>query len=338
MSVAKVRTPRGAWVHAALQALAAGGPDAVRVETLAVSLGVSKGGFYWHFADRQALLEEMLDTWEKTGTEDIIARRASRRALQVTQVQQGGAQPAEIAGRDGFGAVITVQFQAVGEEARRLLVAGRVHLDGAEHEEGLGAAAGIAQGGVQAQRLGREHPGPLPVLVEGDSIGRYPPDTETTVYFCTVEALQNIVKYAGASQAAIRLACPDGSLQFTITDDGAGFDTTQARHGSGLQGMADRLAALGGTLDIHSQPGHGTTLSCQLAQDLVARIERRALSCRIQGARRVVASSAGRAASVSAETSHAIAPGVSAETRAYARDRASRSGQGLGSWCASLCM
>jgi len=75
--VAKVRTPRGAWVHAALQALAAGGPDAVRVEALAVSLGVSKGGFYWHFADRQALLEEMLDTWEKTGTEDIIARVAS---------------------------------------------------------------------------------------------------------------------------------------------------------------------------------------------------------------------------------------------------------------------
>jgi AcrR family transcriptional regulator len=74
MSVAKVRTPRGAWVHAALQALAAGGPDAVRVEVLAMSLGVSKGGFYWHFADRQALLEEMLDTWEKTGTEDIIAR------------------------------------------------------------------------------------------------------------------------------------------------------------------------------------------------------------------------------------------------------------------------
>lgn len=75
--MAKVRTPRGAWVHAALQALAAGGPDAVRVETLAVSLGVSKGGFYWHFADRQALLEEMLDTWEKTGTEDIISRVAS---------------------------------------------------------------------------------------------------------------------------------------------------------------------------------------------------------------------------------------------------------------------
>jgi AcrR family transcriptional regulator len=71
-AVAKVRTPRGDWIGAALRALAAGGPDAVRVEALAVALGVSKGGFYWHFSGRQALLEEMLDSWEKTGTEDII--------------------------------------------------------------------------------------------------------------------------------------------------------------------------------------------------------------------------------------------------------------------------
>jgi AcrR family transcriptional regulator len=73
MPVANLRTPRGAWIDAALRALAEGGPDAIRVEALAVSLGVSKGGFYWHFADRQALLEEMLDTWEKAGTEDVIA-------------------------------------------------------------------------------------------------------------------------------------------------------------------------------------------------------------------------------------------------------------------------
>ena len=105
--MAKVRTPRGAWVHAALQALAAGGPDAVRVETLAVSLGVSKGGFYWHFADRQALLEEMLDTWEKTGTEDIIARVASypgdaraqlRKLFDITSSPEGLA--VELAVRD----------------------------------------------------------------------------------------------------------------------------------------------------------------------------------------------------------------------------------------------
>jgi AcrR family transcriptional regulator len=88
MLVANVRTPRGAWVDAARQAMAAGGPDAVRVEALAVRLGVSKGGFYWHFTDRQALLEEMLDTWEKAGTEDIIARIDSQPADPRAKLQQ----------------------------------------------------------------------------------------------------------------------------------------------------------------------------------------------------------------------------------------------------------
>ena len=101
-------------------------------------------------------------------------------------------------------------------------------------------------------------------MIEADSLGRYPQDAETTVYFCILEALQNITKYAGASQATVSLACSDSSLQFTITDDGAGFDTATAQHGTGLQGMADRLAALGGTLRIHSQPGHGTTLTGRL--------------------------------------------------------------------------
>lgn len=63
--MAVTRTPRQRWVEEGLQALAAGGPDAVRVEPLAKSLGVSKGGFYWHFEDRQALLDEMLDAWER---------------------------------------------------------------------------------------------------------------------------------------------------------------------------------------------------------------------------------------------------------------------------------
>ncbi len=74
MRVAKLQTPRSAWIDAALRALAAGGPDAVRVEALAASLGVTKGGFYWHFKDRAALLEEMLDSWEQAGTEAVIER------------------------------------------------------------------------------------------------------------------------------------------------------------------------------------------------------------------------------------------------------------------------
>lgn len=69
---ARTRTPRTGWIDEALRALAAGGPDAVRIEPLAQSLGVSKGGFYWHFDDRPALLEEMLDTWERRVTDQVI--------------------------------------------------------------------------------------------------------------------------------------------------------------------------------------------------------------------------------------------------------------------------
>ncbi|HEV2791423.1 MAG TPA: helix-turn-helix domain-containing protein [Solirubrobacterales bacterium] len=69
---AATRTPRGRWVEEGLRALAAGGPDAVRVEALAQALGVTKGGFYWHFENRRALLEEMLDRWERESVAEAI--------------------------------------------------------------------------------------------------------------------------------------------------------------------------------------------------------------------------------------------------------------------------
>jgi len=72
--MALTRTPRSSWIDEGLRALAAGGPDAVRIETLARALGVTKGGFYWHFDDRRALLEEMLDTWERVGVDEVIER------------------------------------------------------------------------------------------------------------------------------------------------------------------------------------------------------------------------------------------------------------------------
>ena len=78
--MAKVRTPRAAWVDAALQAVAANGPDGVRVEAIAEALGVSKGGFYWHFTDRQALLEEMLERWETVMVDEVIAQVESQPA------------------------------------------------------------------------------------------------------------------------------------------------------------------------------------------------------------------------------------------------------------------
>jgi AcrR family transcriptional regulator len=72
--MAITRTPRDGWIEEGLQALALGGPDAVRVEALAQGLGVTKGGFYWHFDDRRALLEEMLDAWERLSVDQVIER------------------------------------------------------------------------------------------------------------------------------------------------------------------------------------------------------------------------------------------------------------------------
>jgi AcrR family transcriptional regulator len=72
--VAQTRTPKSAWIDAGLQALAAGGPDAVRVELIAHALGVTRGGFYWHFSSRQAFLEELLDTWEHRSTDEALER------------------------------------------------------------------------------------------------------------------------------------------------------------------------------------------------------------------------------------------------------------------------
>lgn len=72
--MALTRTPRRKWIDEGLRALAAGGPGAVRIEPLAEALGVTKGGFYWHFDDRPALLDEMLDAWERASIDEVIER------------------------------------------------------------------------------------------------------------------------------------------------------------------------------------------------------------------------------------------------------------------------
>jgi AcrR family transcriptional regulator len=76
--VAALKTPPEAWVEAAFEALASGGPDAVRVEALAATLGVSKGGFYWHFANRNDLLDRVLIAWEQAVVDTVIEAVDSR--------------------------------------------------------------------------------------------------------------------------------------------------------------------------------------------------------------------------------------------------------------------
>ncbi|TMK96815.1 MAG: GAF domain-containing sensor histidine kinase [Actinobacteria bacterium] len=94
----------------------------------------------------------------------------------------------------------------------------------------------------------------VPVEVEADGVGRYPQDAEAAVYFCTLEALQNVAKYAAATKVTVRLQPDADGLAFEVTDDGKGFDAEHTPLGSGLQNMADRLAALSGTLEVRSQP------------------------------------------------------------------------------------
>jgi signal transduction histidine kinase len=84
------------------------------------------------------------------------------------------------------------------------------------------------------------------------------------VYFCCLEALQNTAKYAHATQIRICLRAQNGTLGFTVSDDGAGYDARRTPLGSGLRNMADRLAALGGRLEVQSAPGQGTAITGHL--------------------------------------------------------------------------
>jgi len=109
----------------------------------------------------------------------------------------------------------------------------------------------------------------LPVTIEAEGIGRYSQDTEAALYFCILEALQNIQKYAQASSATVRLREDGDQLSVEVADDGRGFDVSTSLRGNGLTNMEDRLDALGGTLQIASSPGGGTTLRATVLLDPV---------------------------------------------------------------------
>ena len=100
----------------------------------------------------------------------------------------------------------------------------------------------------------------VPVTVEADRVERYPQDIEATVYFCVLEALQNVQKYASASAVVVRLRDGAGALHFEVADDGRGFDTATVRKGAGLTNMSDRVDALAGSVEVTSRAGGGTRI------------------------------------------------------------------------------
>jgi signal transduction histidine kinase len=119
----------------------------------------------------------------------------------------------------------------------------------------------LADQGLSAALESQARKSPVPVTVETDGVERYTQDVEAAIYFCALEALNNLAKYANASRARVALSQTNGTLTFAVADDGVGFAVGErTSSGTGLQGMADRLDAIGGALEIRSAPGEGTTV------------------------------------------------------------------------------
>jgi signal transduction histidine kinase len=122
----------------------------------------------------------------------------------------------------------------------------------------------LADQGLAAALEAQARKATLPVDVRTEGVGRYPQEVEAAVYFCCLEALQNVQKYARASTAAVRLSSANGFLNFVVEDDGTGFDPNTTKRGSGLTNMFDRVDALGGRVELVSEGGAGTVVTGQI--------------------------------------------------------------------------
>jgi signal transduction histidine kinase len=118
----------------------------------------------------------------------------------------------------------------------------------------------LADKGLVAALEAQARKAMLPVTIAPDGVDRYPQEVEAAVYFSILEALQNVAKYANAPNVSIALEYADDRLTFEVRDDGRGFDAEARAYGTGLQGIADRLTALDGSLEIRSAVGHGTAV------------------------------------------------------------------------------
>jgi signal transduction histidine kinase len=118
----------------------------------------------------------------------------------------------------------------------------------------------LASDGLEAALRAQIRRIAVPVELHLDDVPRQPREVEGAIYFCCLEALQNVTKYAQATRIRLRLWTEDATLVFRAQDDGKGFDPATVVRGSGLQSMRDRVEALGGSLEVTSEPGQGTTI------------------------------------------------------------------------------
>jgi signal transduction histidine kinase len=116
----------------------------------------------------------------------------------------------------------------------------------------------LAEQGLEAALQAHARLLPVPVEVKASApLPRLQRQSESAVYFCVLEALQNVVKHAHATHVCVELGVSDARLRFAVVDDGHGFDPTQARGGAGMQNMADRLSAIGGEIEVTREASGG---------------------------------------------------------------------------------
>jgi signal transduction histidine kinase len=125
----------------------------------------------------------------------------------------------------------------------------------------------LADQGLAAAVRAQAGKAPGPVEVSTDGVGRYPAEIETAIYFCCLEALQNAARHAPGVAVRVSLAGSDAEVAFSVADEGPGFDRAAAAGGAGLRNMSDRLAALGGSCQVDSCPGRGTTVTGRIRLD-----------------------------------------------------------------------
>jgi signal transduction histidine kinase len=128
----------------------------------------------------------------------------------------------------------------------------------------------LADQGLAAALESQARKVPLPVVIEADARLRFAPEVEAAVYFCCLEALQNVTKYANASRATVRITSGHGELRVEVEDDGSGFDQAVTHAGTGIQGMTDRMDALGGSLLVESERGRGTRIVGTVPAEAIA--------------------------------------------------------------------
>ena len=156
--------------------------------------------------------------------------------------------------------------------AQQILARAREHL-----ESGLGELRDLARGihpavlterGLGAAVTGLAQRYPAPVDLRIDLTARLEPAIEAAAYFVVSEALTNIAKYAEASAVEVEMAVQAETLIVRVCDDGVGGATRGK--GSGLQGLADRVEAVGGRLEITSRRGRGTTIRAEMPTSVLA--------------------------------------------------------------------